>query len=80
MAPPPALIPRKPGERVKTDRRDGLSLARLDRAVRDLSRAREDLKILDQQLRQRLNGFLLRHSRIYEGKRLWTPAILAPRR
>ena len=52
----PGLIPRKPGERVKTDRRDGLNLARLDRAgeltpvwvpdaaqeaLRDLSRARE---------------------------------------
>ena len=85
----PALIPRQPGERVKTDRRDGSGLARLDRAaeltpvwvpdapqeaVRDLSRAREDLKILDQQLRQRLNGFLLRHGRIYEGKRLGTQA------
>ena len=85
----PGLIPRKPGQRVKTDRRDCLSLARLDRAgeltpvwvpdaaqeaMRDLSRAREDMKILDKQLRQRLNGFLLRHSRIYEGKRLWTQA------
>ena len=83
----PALIPRKPGERVKTDRRDGLNLARLDRAaeltpvwvpdaaqeaVRDLSRAREEMKIHDKQLRQRLSGFLLRHSRIYEGKRLGT--------
>ena len=58
----PALIPRKPGERIKTNRRDSLSLARLDRAgeltpvwvpdaeqeaMRDLSRAREDMKILD---------------------------------
>ena len=86
----PALIPRKPGERVKTDRRDGLNLARLDRAgeltavwvpdaaqeaLRDLSRAREDMKIHDKQLRQRLSGFLLRHGRIYEGKQRWTQAF-----
>ena len=85
----PALIPRKPGERIKTNRRDSLSLARLDRAgeltpvwvpdaaqeaMRDLSRAREDMKILDKQLRQRLNGFLLRHGRIYTGRSRWTQA------
>ena len=85
----PALIPRKPGERIKTNRRDSLSLARLDRAgeltpvwvpnaeqeaMRDLSRAREDMKILDKQLRQRLNGFLLRHGRIYSGRGRWTQA------
>ncbi len=86
----PGLIPRKPGERVKTDRRDGLNLARLDRAgeltavwvpdaaqeaLRDLSRARQDMKIHDKQLRQRLSGFLLRHGRIYKGKRRWTQAF-----
>lgn len=69
----PALIPRKPGDRIKTDRRDAMSLARLDRAgelttvwvpgpeqeaMRDLSRAREDMKIVDRQLRQRLSGFM----------------------
>ena len=85
----PALIPRKPGERIKTDRRDAVSLARLDRAgeltavwvpgreqeaMRDLSRAREDMKSVDRQLRQRLSGFLLRHGRIYAGKRPWTQA------
>lgn len=85
----PALIPRKPGERIKTDRRDAVSLARLDRAgeltavwvpgpeqeaMRDLSRAREDMKIVDRQLRQRLGGFLLRHGRIYGGKQPWTQA------
>ena len=76
----PALIPRKPGERIKTNRRDCMNLARLDRAgeltevwvpdaaqeaMRDLSRAREDMKILDKQLRQRLSGLLLRRGRIY---------------
>lgn len=85
----PALIPRKPGERVKTDRRDAVSLARLDRAgeltavwvpgpeqeaMRDLSRAREDVKIVERQLRQRLSGFLLRHRRVYPGKQAWTQA------
>lgn len=85
----PALIPRKPGERIKTNRRDSLSLARLDRAgeltpvwvpdaeqeaMRDLSRAREDMKILDKQLRQRLNGFLLRHGRSYSDRGRWTQA------
>ncbi len=85
----PALIPRRPGERVKTDRRDAASLARLDRAgeltavwvpgpdqeaVRDLSRAREDAKSVERQLRQRLGAFLLRHGRIYPGRRPWTAA------
>ena len=85
----PSLIPRRAGDRVKTDRRDALSLARLDRsgdltavwvpreeheAIRDLSRAREDLKIIDKQLRQRLNAFLLRHGKIYKGKQRWTQA------
>ena len=85
----PSLIPRSAGERVKTDRRDAVSLARLDRrgdltavwvpgedheAVRDLSRAREDLKSVDKQLRQRLNAFLLRHGKVYEGRQRWTQA------
>ena len=85
----PALIPRKPGERIKTDRRDAVSLARLDRAgeltavwvpgpeqeaMRDLSRAREDMRIVERQLRQRLSGFLLRHRRVYGGKQAWTQA------
>jgi len=85
----PALIPRKPGERVKTDRRDSLNLARLDRAgeltavwvpgpeqeaMRDLSRAREDMKTLDKQTRQRLSAFLLRQGRNFSGKQRWTQA------
>jgi transposase len=85
----PSLIPTKPGARIKTNRRDCLSLARLDRAgeltavwvpdaeqeaLRDLSRAREDMKIVDKQLRQRLNGFLLRHGRHYQGRGRWTQA------
>lgn len=84
----PALIPRKAGDRVKTDRRDSLTLARLLRAgeltaiavpesdleaLRDLTRAREDMKRFEQQSRQRLMAFLLRHGKRYdEGKCHWT--------
>lgn len=85
----PSLIPRKAGDRVKTDRRDSLSLARLHRAheltavwvpdgaqeaLRDLTRAREDMKHLQRQSRQRLLGFLLRHGQRYSGKSHWTQA------
>ncbi len=84
----PALVPRKPGERVKTDRRDCEKLSRLDRAgeltpvwvpdreqeaIRDLTRAREDMKGLERTTKQRLNAFLLRYGRHYEsGKCRWT--------
>jgi transposase len=83
----PSLIPRKAGERMKTDRRDALMLARLHRAgeltpvwvpdeeqeaMRDLSRAREDMKSLELKARQRLGAFLLRHEKVYAGKSRWT--------
>jgi transposase len=63
----PSMIPRKAGERVKTDRRDALGLARLSRAgeltavwvpgreqeaIRDLTRAREDMKAMETRARQ----------------------------
>jgi transposase len=85
----PSLIPRKAGERVKTDRRDAVQLARLYRAgeltavwvpdreqeaMRDLTRAREDMKAIELKARQRLSAFLLRHGRIYSGKSRWTQA------
>jgi len=86
----PSLIPTRPGDRVKTDRRDSEALARLYRAgeltavwvpdeeqeaMRDLTRAREDMKLLERQSKQRLNGFLLRHGHHYEsGKSRWTQA------
>jgi transposase len=86
----PSLIPIKAGDRVKTDRRDSESLARLLRAneltavwvpnseqeaIRDLSRAREDMKHLERQSRQRLSMFLLRHGKNYDsGKSKWTQA------
>lgn len=85
----PGLIPRKATDRVKTDRRDALSLARLHRAgeltsvwipdqdqeaMRDLTRAREDLKAIERTARQRLGAFLLRHGHVYTGKSRWTQA------
>jgi transposase len=85
----PSLIPKKPGDRVKTDRRDSLSLARLHRAgeltpvwvpdgaqeaLRDLTRAREDMKHLQRQAKQRLLAFLLRHGKHFDGKSKWTQA------
>lgn len=86
----PSLIPRQAGARVKTDRRDALSLARLSRsgelaavwvpgpeqeAIRDLTRAREDMKAIELKARQRLGAFLLRHGRVYGGgKSRWTQA------
>lgn len=82
-----SLIPRKSGDRVKTDRRDSLMLARLLRAgeltgawvpddaqeaMRDLTRGREDMKRLQKQSKQVLLAFLLRHGRRYGGKSHWT--------
>lgn len=72
----PSLIPQKPGERVKTDRRDAIRLAQLfrvgeltsvyvpteeDEALRDLVRAREDAKEDELRAYHRLTKFLLRH-------------------
>lgn len=76
----PSLIPQKPGDRVKTDRRDAAKLARLLRsgdltpitvptedqeAVRDLVRAREAARRARTDARQRLTKFLLRHGHRY---------------
>lgn len=78
----PAHIPKSPADRVKTDRRDSLSLARLhrageltyvfvprpeDEAMRDLSRAREDAKKAQRVARQQLGGMLLRLGFRYQG-------------
>lgn len=89
----PALIPRRAGERVKTDRRDARKLVGLFRAGeltairipppeeeagRDLIRAREDLSEDILRARHRLSKFLLRHDRVYrEGKTRWTERHLA---
>jgi transposase len=83
----PSLIPKRPGERVKTNRRDAITLARLHRAgeltriwvpdpgheaVRELVRAREAAMADLRTKRQHLQSFLLRHGRIYSGSRPWT--------
>lgn len=80
--------PRRPGERVKTDRRDALSLAGYlrageltavtipdarDEAIRDLSRAREDAVRARLKARQQLKAMLLRHGKPYTGKTSWGP-------
>src|ERR1700721_1651002 len=82
----PSLIPRKPGDRIKTDRRDAISLAKLHRAgeltavwvpdpaheaIRDLVRARLAAVRSLRQARQQLSGFLLRHGRHYN-RPAWT--------
>lgn len=82
----PSLIPRRPGDRIKCDRRDALSLARLlrageltavrvpdpdDEAMRDLVRAREDAKNVERRAKQRTAAFLLRHGHRYPGKSTW---------
>lgn len=76
----PSLIPRRSGVRVKTDRTDARNLARLHRAgelvavrvptpaeeaLRDLVRAREDLKNDRRIARQRIRSFLLRYGKRY---------------
>jgi transposase len=85
----PSLIPMKAGDRVKTDRRDAAMLAKLHRAgeltavwvpddaheaMRDLIRARSTAMRVLIKARQHLQGFLLRHGRIYAGKKGWTLA------
>jgi transposase len=83
----PSLIPTRPGDRVKTDRRDARRLALLFRAgqlssvrvptaaeeaVRDLCRARADMVIDRIRARHRLGKFLLRHGRVWRGGDNWT--------
>lgn len=87
----PSLIPKKPGDRVKTDRRDAAQLARLmrsgdltpvyvpaieDEAIRDLSRARQDTVQDLKSAKYRLKAFLLRHDIRYVGRANWGPAHL----
>ena len=85
----PSLIPTRPGERIKTDRRDALKLARLhrageltavhvpessDEAMRDLCRARTDAVQDLRRGRAQLKAFLLRNGYRYTGKSAWTEA------
>lgn len=82
----PALTPRRPGDRVKTDRRDAEKLARLYRAgeltlirvpsreeeaARDLVRTREDAVADRLRARHRLSKFLLRQGRVYRETKAW---------
>lgn len=85
----PSLIPTRPGDHVKTDRRDATMLAKMHRAgeltgvwvpdagheaVRDLMRARETAMVWRNKARQSLSSFLLRYGRSYGGKCAWTVA------
>ena len=87
----PSSIPKRSGDRVKTDRRDAILLARLarageltavrvpevaDEAVRDLVRAREDAVRECRNARHRLKALLLRNGITYTGKTAWTAAHL----
>lgn len=87
----PSLVPKKAGDRVKTDRRDAIQLARLlrsgdltpvyvptveDEAIRDLTRAREDAIRDLKAAKYRLKAFLLRQDIRYEGRATWGPAHL----
>jgi len=83
----PALTPIRPGDRVKTNRRDAEKLARLYRAgelteirvptreeeaARDLVRAREDAVADRLRARHRLSKFLLRQGRLYHDSKAWS--------
>lgn len=88
----PSLIPKQAGDRVKTDSRDAVKLARFLRsgdltsvhvpdehteAMRDLERAREDAKRAERSARNVLSKFLLRHGCRYTGKsRTWSVSYL----
>ena len=85
----PSLVPVRAGNRVKTNRRDAVTLARLHRAgeltaiwipdpiheaMRDLIRARTAVMETVRRSRQQLLGFLLRHDRVFTGRKTWSPA------
>jgi transposase len=83
----PSLIPKKPGEKIKTDKRDALKLAKLlksedltpiyvpepeDEAVRDLSRAREVAMKDLKDAKYQLKALLLRNNINYKGTSNWS--------
>jgi transposase len=85
----PSLVPKKSGERIKTDRRDAVKLAQNHRsgelvpvfipdpqceAIRDLERARDDAKKAERVARHQLSKFLLRNERHYPQRTSWTDA------
>ncbi len=82
----PSMTPKRSGDRIKTDRRDAVTLARLyrageltpvyvpredDEAMRDLVRSREDAVNATRKARQRLSAFILRHGFRYSGRNPW---------
>jgi len=85
----PSLIPSRPGDHIKTDKRDATTLAKMHRAgeltsvwvpdtqheaVRDLVRARETAMYWRNKARQALSSFLLRQGYRYNGTKAWTVA------
>ncbi|MBC2651616.1 IS110 family RNA-guided transposase [Novosphingobium aerophilum] len=87
----PSLIPRKPGDRVKTNRRDAVGLAKLLRAgeltpvwvpdegheaMRDLVRARAAAVEAQRVHRQQVSAFMLKHGRIFPRKKSWSMRYL----
>lgn len=87
----PSHVPTKNGNRVKNDRRDAISLARLHRAgeltpiwvpdaaheaIRDLVRTRTAAMENVRRARQQVKSFLLRHGCTYPGKTTWTKSYV----
>ena len=87
----PSLIPRRPGDRVKTNRRDAVALAKLLRAgeltpvwvpdegheaMRDLVRARAAAVETLRVHRQQVSAFMLKHGRVFPRKKGWTMRYL----
>jgi len=87
MVAAPSLIPKRSGDRIKTDHRDAVMLARLhrageltgayvpdsrDEAMRDLTRAREDAVAAAKRAKQQLKAFLLRHRVAFNGRSQWS--------
>jgi transposase len=85
----PSKIPQKSGDRLKNDKRDSLTLARLhrageltkvyvpneaDEALRDLVRARADAQNAHKRAKQQLAAFLLRYHKTFSGKSKWSKA------
>jgi transposase len=85
----PSLTPKRPGDRVKPNRRGAVNLAKLHRAgeltpvwapdrgheaMGDLVRAREAAMDALRRARQQLQSFLLRHGRCYSGRQAWSKA------
>lgn len=85
----PSLIPKRPGDKVKNDRRDAVEIARLlrsgdltpvyvprveDEAIRDLCRARDAARVTLKAAKQRLKSFLLRQGLHYVGRADWNEA------